>query len=229
MKDFFKGIRDPLCKFITKNPKNSLIGIVVIIVSILYLFLVTNYLNKFIENVIPELVGVAIELVLIMIALDLIVKKQEQEKNKKIEQRSREYLRFFIINLLKNGSVFNYALSIEPALEVYKSNRSDFLFLSKDKDLNKAIIESLIIALNNIDTKDIEKETKNHIKIDLPAFHSMTPVVAQVSGKHLKKWGRILYFMSLIENNDLKFIHNMEVILEKIIEFDTETSNLYKI
>ena len=32
MKDFFKGIRDPLCKFITKNPKNSLIGIVVIIV-----------------------------------------------------------------------------------------------------------------------------------------------------------------------------------------------------
>ena len=120
-------------------------------------------------------------------------------------------------------------LSIEPALEVYKSNRSEFLFLSKDKDLNKVIIESLIMALNNIDTKDIEKETKKHIRIDLPAFHSMTPVVAQVSGKHLKKWGRILYFMSLIENNDLKFIHNMEVILKKIIEFDTETSNLYKI
>lgn len=226
---FFKRISAPLCDAINKNPKNYLIGTVVIIVGFLYLFLVENYFKTFVDNVIPELVGVAIELVLIMIALDLIVKKQEKEKNKKIEQRSREYLRFFIINLLKNDSVFYYALNIEPELEVYRNNRSGFLFLSKDKDSNAAIINALIKALINIDTKDIEKETKNHIRIDLPAFHSMTPVVAQVSGKHLKKWGRILYFMSLIENDDSKFVLNMKVILNKIIEFDIETSKTYKV
>lgn len=229
MKDFFKGIRDPFCEFITKNPKNSLIGIVVIIVSILYLLLVENYLTTFIDNVIPELVGVAIELVLIMIALDLIVKKQEKEKNKKIEQRSREYLRFFIINLLKNDSVFNYALSFEPKLAKYKNNRTDFLFLSEEQDFNKSVIEALKKALDSVDEKTIEIETINHIRIDLPAFHSMTPVVAQVSGEHLKVWGRIIFFMTLIENNHKDFTINMKVILTRMIDFDIETAVIYKI
>ena len=104
---------------VKRNPKNSLVIAVAFVVAILFFTFTENYKAAFVGNIIPELVGVAIELVLIMVALDLIVKKQEKEKNKKLEQRAREYLRFIIVNLLKNKSIFERAVKIEPRLKYF--------------------------------------------------------------------------------------------------------------
>lgn len=222
------GCLNKLCNKVKRNPKNVLIFIVVFIVLILFLTFTDDYSETFTNNVIPELVGVAIELVLIMIALDLIVQKQEKEKNKKLEQRAREYLRFIIVNLLKNKSIFEKAVEIEPLLKEYENNPRDYEFLSQEREKNQKIIKAIKSSLDGLENESVISHIKNHIRLDLPAFHSLTPVVAQVSGRHLKKWGRILYFMTLIDEKD-DTIKNMKVILGKIIEFDTETSKLYKL
>ncbi|MDS1873085.1 hypothetical protein [Vibrio vulnificus] len=213
---------------VKRNPKNSLVMAVAFVVAILFFTFTENYKAAFVGNIIPELVGVAIELVLIMVALDLIVKKQEKEKNKKLEQRAREYLRFIIVNLLKNKSIFKRAVKIEPRLKDFENNPRDYEFLSQERELNQAIIEAIQKSLDGLESESVISHIKTHIRLDLPAFHSLTPVIAQVSGKHLKKWGRILYFMTLIDEKD-DTIKNMKVILGKIIEFDLETSRLYKI
>lgn len=213
---------------IKRNPKNSLVIFVAVVVAFLFFTFTENYKTAFVSNIIPELVGVTIELVLIMIALDLIVKKQEKEKNKKLEQRAREYLRFIIVNLLNNKSIFERAVAIEPRLAIYENNPRDFMFLSQERELNQDIIDAIQNSLDGLESESVISHIKNHIRIDLPAFHSLTPVIAQVSGEHLKKWGRILYFMTLIDEKD-NTIKNMKVILGKIVEFDQETSKLYKI
>jgi hypothetical protein len=217
-----------LRKLFSKHPKYMIVGIAVIIVAALFFYCITDYYAAFTNNIIPELVGIVIELVLIIFVLDLIVEKQELKKSRKLEQRARDYLRFIIINLMKNEIIFNEANKNEPLLSQFKDDKHAFKFYAKDRENSEKIILSIKDSLDNLDCENVILHIKNHAKIDLPFFHSMTPVLAQVSGKHLKKWSRIIYFMTLIESSE-STIESIKTVLEKIIEFDLITSERFEI
>lgn len=211
-----------MINLIKKHPKYSAALSLLIIAAILFFVFSENYIETFTKNIVPELVGVAIELAIIIFVFDWIAGRQEKRKAREMEKRAREYLRFIIINLMENETVFALLVDRVPTVEKYRNNKKKFEFYAKDRKDNEEIIDALIDILKDTDDVELSSQIKEHLRHDLASFHSFAPVVAQISEKHIKIWGRIIFFIT--KTIELEKVNdNIINVLTRIKKFDEQT------
>ena len=75
-----------IVNLIKKHPKYSICLVSIILATTLFIVFIDSYYDSFKNNIIPEIVGIAIELVIIIFVLGLFTSKQET--NRQTETRT---------------------------------------------------------------------------------------------------------------------------------------------
>lgn len=136
-----------------KHPKNSVAVLLLFVAATLFLTFSDDYYKVFSENIVPELVGVAVELAIIIFVFDWIAQRQEKRKAREMEKRAREYLRFIVVNIMKNEKLFKQLMAEYPEADAYKSDRKKFQFFAKDRLESSILIDHLISVLKKMTQK----------------------------------------------------------------------------
>lgn len=193
--------------------------------AVLFFTFSDDYVKTFKDNLVPELVGVAVDLALIVFVLDIIALKQEKKRSRQLEKRAREYLRFIVVNMLKNDELFEITKSALPSIVDYDANKHDFKFFASERLRSNEVIDALIVALSRENTT-VNDHIKKHVETELSSFHSLFPIVAEVSDEHFKIWGRIVYFLTKVSHGE-DLASNMITVLQKIKKFDRHTERVF--
>jgi|TARA_R110002051_G_scaffold160931_1_gene232569 hypothetical protein len=169
-----------------------------------------------INNLVPELIGVCIEFIIIVLAFNLWQKKEEKDNNIKVERRLREFLIFFLKNNFQD-----FPLSCQPGR-----------FYGKDHTNNQKCLNDLIAHIeSNGLTEGFKSGVQTYCNNEKEIFNNLIPVASQITNNHFKSWVRIAYFMNSISfgSKSKGIDHDVIKILQHIKEFDNASfqSNLY--
>nr|MVF01313.1 hypothetical protein [Vibrio cholerae] len=159
-----------------RHPKFAFALFALLCGAVLFLVFSDDYFTTFEQNLVPEFVGVAVELALIIFVLDIIALKQEKKRSRQLEKRAREYLRFIVVNLLKDSKIFEKTRVVLPSIVEYESNRHDFKFFASERARSNDVIDALVRVLATSES-DIQAHIQNHVAIELASFHSLFPIV----------------------------------------------------
>jgi len=197
-----------------KKDKYNIFAIFVFNIMML-LFLVAweksqNFENFLTGNVIPELIGICIELLIIIFVFEKWQTNKEHKKTIVYEKRLRKYLIFFL----------THGLSELP------DNLKIGNFYGYTHQQNKQEIKKIIDYLNqNEISLNILKKIHKHLQIDKTAFENLLEVAALLSDEHFKSWIRIVYYINKLEtlsDTDVKeYKVTIMLILREINRFDT--------
>jgi hypothetical protein len=165
-------------------------------------------------NVLPEMIGVCIELLIIMFVLDAWQKKEELQRKIKVERRLREFLIFFLKHNFE---------SFPPSCQAGN-------FYGKEHSKNQEAINNLIshIEEKGLD-EDVVLKVQRYCETEKEIFNNLIPVSSDLTNDHFKSWVRISYFMNAIVSKNERTSYAIVKILQNINRFDTESykNNLY--
>ncbi|ATC88014.1 hypothetical protein [Pseudoalteromonas arctica] len=168
----------------------------------------------FIGNIIPEMIGVCIELLIIIFVLEKWQKQEEKNKSIKVERRLREFLIFFLKHNFKD---FPESCQLGD-------------FYGKNHQQNQESIDNLI---NHIEQNGLKESTvlqvQSYCESEKEIFNNLIPVASDLTNDHFKSWVRIAFFMNAISAKSETTSHASLKILQNIKRFDYEShhSGLY--
>lgn len=185
--------------------------LIVILTNMLTYGFVQSGVDFFSNSLLPELVGVCVELLIILILFDFWQRSEERKKLESIERRLREILNFFITK-----NFISYPAESRP-VGFYGANFED----------NQIKIDELI---NIISSKDLSEDEM----VNFPEYcvresyvvNNLLPVAAELTNEHFKSWVRVVYYMNVLSresNNDPDKVNIQEAIvhiLKNIKRFD---------
>lgn len=189
-----------------------------IIVAFLTIFTCTAFVGDpntyFIGSIVPELIGVCIELLIILWVFDRWQAVSKKRKLISLERRLREYLIFFLKHSFKTlpkeyriGRFFgvDHTKNIEQIDRLIK--------YIKDNGLNES-------ALSSIQT---------HCERESRTLENLLPIASELTNDHFKAWCRIVYFINSIADRNEPISNSTVDILQNIKRFDSESfkRNLY--
>ncbi|OEE37081.1 hypothetical protein A1QO_18085 [Vibrio genomosp. F10 str. ZF-129] len=192
-------------------PDNSKKGTFVLIICLLLLvflrigFYANNPSEYFLGNLLPELTGMCIELILIMV---IVERWQNQNKIELLivkEKRLREYLIFF----LRFGFI-----SLDKEYRV-----GDFYGEKHIENVEYLDRLSKYIKEHGLSTTEI-KAIKNQCEVDLNTFGNLLPVASNLTDEHFKAWSRIIYFMTKISKGMGDDEDSIKSIISRIKQFE---------
>lgn len=174
------------------------------------------------SNLLPEISGMIIELVLILFVVDAIQNKERKDrenseasekKHKQImlERRLRAQLRFLIRQIFEDVAVYN------------GTTGKDFLFHAADHLKNQETINNFKQVINEeILSESFRENLKNVCLHEQSLILALSPVCSELSDRHVKAWMAIAHYLQKIttENNSLQ---NTERLLSWIAFFDKQT------
>ena len=207
--------------------KNLVIGVLALI-AITFFYIAYEvkgadfYEGFIVGSLFPEAIGVVIELAFVYLIFSWIEKKRQNKSVEENEWRSRSYLRFFIVDLMRCKLILDEAIKNDEIFLQYKFEPERFKFYSNNEAENILIIDGLIVVLKSLDPELISNHIRKHAELEINSVQSMLPVVSAVTSSHFKIWQRIIFFMSLIVRSET-VVKNTIIVLEKIKRFDQET------
>lgn len=174
------------------------------------------------SNLLPEISGMIIELVLILFVVDAIQNKERKDrenseasekKHKQImlERRLRAQLRFLIRQIFEDVAVYN------------GTTGKDFLFHAADHLKNQETINNFKKVINEeILSESFRENLKNICLHEQSLILALSPVCSELSDRHVKAWMAIAHYLQKITtgNNSLQ---NIERLLSWIAFFDKQT------
>jgi len=203
------GIKDGL---MTKKLFVWIIFLILLALSLLAFFKAQE--GFFIGNVVPELIGVCIELLIIIFVFDVWQKKEEKSRSIKVERRLREFLIFFL-----KDNFDSFPPSCKPGN-----------FYGKDHQQNQDSIDNLIA---HIEQKGLDENivlgVQSYCESEKEIFNNLIPLASDLTNDHFKSWVRISYFMNSIVTKNDTTSHAVVKILQNIKRFDSQSfrNNLY--
>lgn len=192
------------------SPKAFLLGMVIFLLICLVVGFKYADPGYFINNLVPELTGVAVELIFILIVFNYWQESSKKKKLVTIERRLREYLIFFL----------RYNFNAMPAdLKVGR-------FYGADHDKNQSYLENLRLHVQNsgLKSKDLESII-NYCKRDISTLENLLPVASELTNEHFKSWSRIVYFVNNIAKNNTSVEQDVMNIIQNIKRFDNASNN----
>ena len=152
-----------------------------------------------------ELFGVAVELLLIFLVIDVWKNREVEIRGVSVERRLRELLRFWLRE--------NF-----PDLPGHSQLRR---FLGRDHELNQDALASLkeYVFRNGID-EQLEISLQEYCKRERNAFFSSMPIAVSLSDAHFKAWLRITYFVNQIAEGERDAKGNVLECLRNIALFE---------
>lgn len=189
--------------------RNKFVGVVFIALiglsSIAYFFADDGF---FIGNIIPEIIGVCVELLIIVFVLDAWNKKEEKDKKIKVERRLREFMIFFLKHNFKD-----FPLDCQPGD-----------FYGKDHNENQNSLNNLISHIDeNGLNESIVLKVQSYCENEKEIFNNLIPVASDLTNDHFKSWVRLAYFMNAIVSKNEKTSYAVIKILQNIKRFDNES------
>lgn len=160
----------------------------------------------FVGNLIPELIGMCLELLIVLVIFE---RWQEINKRKRLislERRLREYLIFFLKHNFKSLPS-EYRVGRFFGVD-HEKNISDL-----DK-LNKYIREQ---GLSKIDEQAIQE----HCAREASTLDNLLPVASKLTNDHFKAWCRIVYFTNCIATQKEPVSKATIDIIQNIKRFDS--------
>ncbi|BCK11793.1 membrane protein [Vibrio cholerae] len=187
---------------------NRYVFAVIVFVAFCALSLIAWLSNSegfFVQNLVPELMGVCIELLIILFVFDVWQKADEQHKKIKVERRLREFLIFFL-----KHSFSTFPPSCQPGR-----------FYGSDHEQNQKALDNLIehIEQNGLD-EEIILAVQSYCLKEREIFNNLISVSSDLENDHFKSWVRIAYFMNAIVTNSEKTSYAVIKILQNIQRFD---------
>ena len=173
-------------------------------------------------NILPELTGMIIELVVIFFIVDAIQGKEQKRKEEAdklegirkqvmLERRLRAQLRFLFRRIFDD-------IKLPSGI-----TGNSFLFHAADHLMNKEIINEFKIVLANELHSDTFKENLIDVCLtELPLILSLSPVCSELSDRHVKAWMSIAHYLQQI-NTGNNISHNIERVFAWIAIFDKQT------
>lgn len=183
----------------------SLIVVLLILVLIAFFKAGDGFL---VGNILPEMIGICIELLIIIFVFEAWQKKEEKERKIKVERRLREFLIFFLKDNFQD---------FPPSCQAGN-------FYGKDHFQNQKSIRNLIsnIEENGLNEK-VVLQVQRYCDTEKEIFNNLIPVASDLTNDHFKSWVRISYFMNAIVSKNEKTSHAVIKILQNIDRFDSES------
>ena len=192
----------------TEEMQNALICIFIVLVFILKLTLefystgqaLTDYFKG---NLLPELTGMIIELIIVLLFIDAIRKREETKKEEStklakfneridIERRLRSQLRLLTRRLFSEVELSN-GYSVK-----------DFIFHANEHQLNIQILTEIENSLTEeIDALAMNENLISAAKFELPILLSLASTSSLLSDKHMKDWMTIIYYLKLVAESSV--------------------------
>ncbi len=189
--------------------------------GVLLLVVLTNMLTYgfsqkgggfFEDSLMPEFIGVCVELLIILVLFDFWQRSEERKKLETIERRLREILNFFM-----TSNFITYPPESRP-VGFYGVNFKDNQ-IKLDELVNK-------ISSQHLSEQDQEK-IPEYCARELSVVSNLLPVAAELTNEHFKSWVRIVYYMNVLsrehhsESQDKVQIEEAVIhILKNIKRFD---------
>ncbi len=192
----------------TEEMQNALICIFIVLVFTLKLtleFYGTGHelAQYFKGNLLPELTGMIIELIIILLFIDSIRKREDIRKEQAtklvelngridIERRLRSQLRLLTRRLFSEIELDRgYLLK-------------DFLFHADEHQFNQQILTEIESGIaEEIDASAINENLISAAKFELPILLSLASTSSLLSDKHMKDWMTIIYYLKLIAESSV--------------------------
>ena len=192
------------------SPKIFLFGLVISLALCLGIGFICAETDYFYNNLIPELTGVALELIVILLVFNYW---QESSKKKKLitrERRLREYLLFFLRH--------NFS-GMPSKLKVGR-------FYGEDHSKNQETLDQLRLHIkyNGLKSSDLESIIK-YCKRDFSTLENLLPVAAELTNEHFKSWSRIVFFVNAIAKNTTSVEQDVMDIIQNIKRFDNASDS----
>ena len=195
-----------------KNLFVTMLVAMIIIMSLVAFF--KGSTGFLIDNIIPEFIGICIELLIIIYFFDVWKNKEERRKNIKVERRLREFLIFFLKHNFKD----------------YPPSCQSGRFYGKDHFQNQECLVNLISDIEKNGLKEsVVLQVQRYCESEKEIFNNLIPVASDLTNDHFKAWVRIAFFMNAISSKSETTSHASVKILQNIKRFDkvSYTSNLY--
>ena len=173
-------------------------------------------------NLLPEVTGMLIELVLILVVVEAIQsgesKKRKQAELDKIhrkqvmlERRLRAQLRFLLKRIFGDTDLID------------GSSISTFLFHASDHEENQHMLSVLKQTLFEEAPSELFRENLHEsCQLELSLILALTPVCSGLSDRHVKAWMSIAHYLQQINTkNDV--VQNTDKLLSWIAFFDKQT------
>ena len=183
-----------------------------VLIIALFVLCLSAYLKAeegfIIGNIVPELIGVCVELLIIIFVFDAWQKKEEKNKKIKVERRLREFLIFFL-----KSNFDSFPHSCKPGN-----------FYGKDHEQNQDALDNLI---SYIEKKGLDEQivlgVQSYCESEKEIFNNLIPVASDLTNDHFKSWVRISYFMNAIVTKNETTSNAVIKILQNIKRFDSES------
>jgi|GEM_PF-931179 len=158
-----------------------------IFLVVFLLFNDTDFRDFTLGNLIPELIGMCVELLIVIKFFESWQTQKEHEKSIIHEKRLREYFIFFLKHGLKD---------ISKDLEIGN-------FYGENHEKNTQEIKKIVkyISETTLSTEQLHS-IKEHLLIDKSAFENLLEVASRLSDAHFKSWIRITYFINSLSRID---------------------------
>ncbi|HCE4621535.1 hypothetical protein [Vibrio parahaemolyticus] len=173
-------------------------------------------------NLLPEVTGMLIELVLILVVVEAIQsgesKKRKQAELDKIhrkqvmlERRLRAQLRFLLKRIFGDTDLID------------GSSISTFLFHASNHEENQHMLSVLKQTLfEEAQSESFRENLHESCQLELSLILALTPVCSGLSDRHVKAWMSIAHYLQQINTkNDV--VQNTEKLLSWIAFFDKQT------
>ena len=167
-----------------------------------------------VNNIVPELCGVFIELLIILWVFHKWREKSKQERLISLERRLREYLVFFLKHNFK---------SLPKEYQVGR-------FFGKDHSKNKEQLDKLLHHIRNMGLdENVIISIQDHCGREARTLTSLLPVASELTNEHFKAWCRIVHFVNCIVDRKDSVSSSTIDIIQNIKRFDTASYkyNLY--
>ncbi|WP_417764991.1 hypothetical protein [Shewanella chilikensis] len=178
-----------------------------------------SFLDYFKGNLLPEFTGMIVELILFIFVIDVLrdSERKNQEKLKSIalhnekvdiEHRLRHQLRILVRRVFED-------------VDLGSSNTgANFKFHASEHEENQETLRALKLMLTDeLDSNVFAENLVQSALFELPMIMSLASVNSNLSGRHLKAWMAIIFFLKQIsERKNLK--DNTEKLIDWIAMFD---------
>lgn len=161
-------------------------------------------------NLMPELTGVCLELLVIIWIFEYWQEKRKKAKLIEIEQRLREYLIFFLTNSFKD-----LPKDLRIGRFFSSDNKKNIIQLDNLRDHIKAngLSEDGIISI------------QNHCSLESSTLDNLLPVASELTRAHFKAWCRIVFYVNNINRQTGSVSQSTLKIIQYIKKFDGASYN----
>ncbi|MGK8675392.1 hypothetical protein [Serratia marcescens] len=175
--------------------------------------------SYFSDNLLPEITGMIIEMVLFIFVIDVVRASEaaKQEHNKEmslqngkieIEHRLRSQLRALLRRVFEEVELSDGVTGAK------------FKFHSSEHDENQSALVLLKEKLTDeLGSSSFSENLILAAEFELPMMLSLVSVNAELSGRHLKAWMNIIFYLKQI-SNDSNIQENTAKLIDWIAMFD---------